>query len=246
MSENTESALPPEGQQPAAEAPAAQVETPAVAAPQTNQFDGIQKRIDELTARYHDSERRASEMLSAKDQQIAQLANALSARLQPQTPDPLEGIHPDDRRKVEAIMTPQLRRIEEMTARLDAVMAQQRFEQATQQVGDDRVATIAKDLMADWRRRGLPGWTPEDAVIHAQGIVTMQEKQNAARPAPGRDTRGRFAESPNAAVLTAQAPSPSATPKKSDELPADIDDMIQRNPAKAAAILEKRLAGKKF
>lgn len=211
---------------------------------QPDAFAGIQKRIDELTARYHDSERRASEALLVKEQQISELVSALSSRQAPE-PDYAAEVDINDRRKVEAIVSPQVKRLEETVRRMEEAMSQQRFHQAAQQYGDDRITSLAQNIQQEWRKRGFngPQWTPEVALVHAAGLLHLEEKQKGSKDT--RDNRGRFA-SPQPPVLTNHAAAPSSAPRQSDALPADIDDLIQSDPVRAAALLEKRLVGKKF
>lgn len=238
-------------------APASEPEAPAVeqqAAPQPPPEpainEGIQKRIDELTARYHRAERDRDRVQAERDAQASQMQElmlAFTRQQQPQTPDPLSEIHPDDKRRVEAIVSPFVKRQEEVLRRLEESHRMQQVERIASQIGDQRVADLAMKLQGEWTKRNLSGWTEQDAVIHAAGLVALQDRERAQ--GTDRDAKGRFSPAPKAQPvepLHAQAaPAAGAGQARSKGLPADIDDLIQSDPNRAAEILEKHLDSKR-
>lgn len=220
--------------------------------PQAQVNEGIQKRIDELTARYYKAERERDRVQGERDAQAAQmqeLVAALARQNQPPTPDPLADVHPDDKRRVEAIVSPFVKRQEEILRKLEEAHRMQQTERIAQRIGDPRVAELSSKLIGEWSRRNLSGWTEQDAVIHAAGLIALQDREQA-KGAADRDAKGRFAQSPRAQpqepLHTQAAPAPGAGQPKQHDLPTNIDDLIQNDPLKAVALLEKRLEGKKF
>ena len=209
----------------------------------SNPESGIQKRINELTARYHESERAAQKLLAEKEAQITELIGAISRGQPQQSPKPsvLDDVSQEDAQRVEAIMAPKLRALEEMMRRTEvAHRRQQAVQYATQYVGDERVSTLAARILDDWHQRGIHDRTEQEAVVQAAGVIAIQDRQEAIK-AKGSRT------SPNTAVLSTQGTTSAQVPRKKDPLEGvNIDELMRRDPAKAAALLEQKLDGVKF
>ena len=212
----------------------------------SNPGDGIQKRIDELTARFHE-ERRAAQ---AKDQQIAELVRALAERssqpAQQQAADPFEGFEPEERQKFAAVLNPLQERLRQYEAYLpkvqamEARLAEMQFKSAASQMGfDEGVQQRAMQLMQTWRNKGYTGWNPEDALTFAAGQLAMEDRQ---RNQTSRDERGRFNGGSQSLVGGHAAPT-SPNPRQPDAVPADLESW---DPAKQAEFWEKRLGNKGF
>lgn len=210
----------------------------AQGAPATQQFEGIQKRIDELTAKFR-GEQEANQHLLAQNQElmrtIAQIAEKNIAATYEAAPQ--VEVDPEDRRKVEAVFTPYMRKLESMVQQLSSQVASSQVASVAQ--GEDpRVVQRAQELMRGWRSAGKQGWEPQDAVIYARGEVATLDATKAAK---ARDERGRFAG--QAPPLQGTGAPPPITQPQTGALPANFDSLdIDRQ----LDLLEKRLEGKTF
>lgn len=209
-----------------------EVQAPAVGGAEPS---GFQKRIDQLTARFHQSETRMAEVMQQKDSQIGELVRAMTEMVGRQNAQPEPEIDADFRRGAEAVVNPHIKRTDSKMAALEAQVQRLLAEQS---FGGEppEVAVAARQLFAGWQRAGIPA-TPDDAVTYIYGQLAKQDRSKAAA---ARDTRGRFAGPP---PLTGQSALPaqqygSATQQP---VPQDIDE---RSPEAQADYWEKRLGGK--
>lgn len=188
------------------DAAAAQVADPAVD-PQSNsqnQSDGIQKRIDELTARFHEEagKRQQAESLvaeliakSAHQQPVQQAApdeaDLALQRLESQYGGETAAVMRAAIEATTAKFTKQLAETQAMFANQQAVAS---IDSELQQRGIQNadVSKRAKELIAGWKQRGLQ-LLPGDAITFALG-------EAALKPQPSRQSDGRFA--PTSPVLS--------------------------------------------
>lgn len=219
------------------ETPEVQATPEAVQPPAPDAFQGIQKRIDELTARYHEVDR-VRQDLALQNQTLMQ---ALTEKLAQQSVQVInqepeysipDNIDPDTLKVIEAVTQKSLKQIEQRQSQFEAFLSQQRAEQVLSSA-DPAIAADAKKLLDAWSAKKLQGWTPEDAVVYAAGQRALAQLK------AGDSQRKAFAavEQP---IATQAAPPPVAsssgasTPKDIDKWPAE----------KQAAYYEKLLDGK--
>ena len=168
-----------------------------VEAPKQDPFAGIQSRIDQLTAKYHESEAR----VQAKDEQINNLVQQLIARQStPAEQDPYAGIEvdPQQRELLDRVLNNKLSKFEQIIQRQDAMLrgmaaaSQVEAAVAGKQVAPEVVAK-AKQLVQAWNQSGLQGWKPEDALIYAAGQLALnggQQPRNAQGQFTGQSVLG--------------------------------------------------------
>jgi hypothetical protein len=195
---------------------------------------GIQKRIDELTAKY----RQAEDALRQRDAQNQELMMALmTQRAAPAAAEPPPEFDPEEKRKLDYVTAPLMQRMEQMQKQFERQMGAVQLQQTTQRVGDPEVAREAQALYQKWQGNpDVKGFNAEDAVIYAAGKKALAAQlaananaalQNFNNGAPPPMFNGR--QPPSAPVEAA--------------VPADIDTWDND---KQAAYWEKQLAGKAF
>lgn len=173
---------------------------------------GVQARIDELTARLRETERAAKE----KDDQMMALLQTMAVQ-QPVIPaaqTPQIDIDPEEQRKLDAILGPKFKALEQQLAGFNQFISQTQFQQAAASVPAD-VQAEANKLYAQWQREGKTGWVPGDAVLVAEAIV-MKRKGSTAQTATQQ--RQEFNQQQQA-VSTQTAPASNVQ----RGIPADID-----------------------
>lgn len=229
--------------EPVAAVPAAE-EAPEVAVSSVPQ--GVQRRIDELTAARREAERKANELQS---QMIAMQAQTLQA-MQRAMPAPAPS--PQDLELQEALaeMDPRQRRVfehmlEQRVAPLQSTLSAFREQTALAEMQAERnkyspeTQQLADRLMQNWKANGNTGWLPKDALVHAAGMVLS----NGGDPrATVQQTKPKNA----AATVLPGASAPSAgigAVPRGDPAYTDMDSP-EYNPSKAAAYFEKKLEGK--
>lgn len=204
----------------APEAPAVQQQTQ-----EASQQSGIQKRIDELTAKYHEAEGRANAMAQAL------AAQAAAGAAQAQAPQPpvdevaqqlqqLEQYSPEVAKAVRAIAdsiaAKSQKQLQQVQFQLESQTVSKEVvrEAAAMGIKDAKVAARAEELAVSWRANGLR-LSPSDALTFALG-------EAARTPAQARASDGRYA--PPDAVITAA--SPTRTPvQKGGPAPANFESL---------------------
>jgi len=202
------------------------------------QHTGFQKRIDELTAKRYEAERQSQALqaqLLEREQMMARMMAAMTQAQQQQQPDPAADLAPEDRRRIEATVSPRMKALEERLAQVTGQLEQQMF--ATQLNQETpAVQQLAKTLLGQWRQQGLQGWTMEDAVIYARGRLVGQDTSTVTQ---ARNERGQFTATAQNVTRTQSAP-PNPTPRVDQGLPANFDKLTAQE---QADVLEKRLEG---
>lgn len=182
-----------------------------------NPNPGVQARIDELTAKYRQTE----SALADKDAQIAALIQAQLQMQQVPQPQQVQApqvqIDPERQAELDAYMTPRMKQLEAMVQRLESAQVAQQFHQY-KQVAPPEVLKRAQELQLTWQRSGKQGWVPEDAFTYAYGEYNLRQGQaNQARTAQQQFNTA----SQN--VNMQSAPAPAQTPNNG--LPANIDSL---------------------
>lgn len=210
-----------QGQQTAAETPETVV--------QDQQPNGVEKRIAELVAAQHEWQRK----FQAQEEQNQQLMSLLlqqqqqGPRAQPQ--DPYAGVEldPDDRKKIEAVISPQLKQLQEMQRQMQFQFELAQVQQAASVYGDPRITELSVRLLQDWRQKGFSGWTPADAVDHAMGLLAKTERAK-------RTGQGAPAEIPPSVVTQQSLPATMRQP--AGRLSSNFDNL---STDQQIALLEK-------
>lgn len=157
--------------------------------------NGVQSRIDELTGTIHEQRRQLEQMGQTMQEVIAQSA-AVAAKQSMTANAPVaqalpEGIDPTlvdylSKSMTQAISEQMTRMEQKFTQAFGSVRQSQEameFQAAAQGV-EPKVIQEAQKLMTDWKRRGLSGWKPEDAILHAEAIMARQARQAQNRNRP--------------------------------------------------------------
>ena len=195
------------------------------------QTEGLQKRIDELTAAKGEAERRLQE---STQQQIALLTSQATQRTT-EVVDPYPDMDPAIKKFVTETVGQVKRAAEQQIAQLRSsheadLMARDARQFATQFTGgDEQISNEAATLAKNLRAKGY-AINAEDAAIFALGIAVKE-----GRYKPGGQTRQQGAP----AVLGAVR-STNLQPQTQAPLPANFDDL---DPDSQLAILNKRGAG---
>ena len=200
-------------------------------------FAGVQKRIDELTARYHDSERTWAQRVEALTAQNTELVQALAGRQEPEAP-PFE-IDPEEQQKLNWMLKQATAPLQQHIALLEAQVSGSQVQQVAAQYGvnDPEVVALANQYVQNWSKQGY----------FQKGIVTVQ---NALDLALGAKYRGEAAKrvSQNQrdaynngapGVMTQGAAPPVVRPPQRKEL---TQEEMEQDPAAAARFYEERLA----
>lgn len=214
-----------------------------VSALSENQSAGIQKRIDELTARIYDEARLravAEERAAATTQTLAevlarQAAPQVSAPALPSLP---EGVDPQFKTYFDSLMhaslSPVLGKYENVLKAQQAEIAQLKLKSGMA-AEPEPVQKRAMELMTAWTKNGNSGWIPEDAVAYAYGELYRQGKL-----APAGYVRQNTTVA--AAPLPA-APPPVTAPRPAAEEP-DFDFQDPNQAVAAEAYYRKKLGRK--
>jgi hypothetical protein len=219
-------------QVPAAEQPNTEV--------QQTQQNGIQKRIDELTAKSYEKDAQILKLTDLLQQQV--MAQAQKAQPQQTPANPFDGVDYSDANSVTTAFQNALRLQEQkFAAQLAQVQVQaaggEVMNEATQRgINDPRITIRAQQLAQSWKQQGLP-FVAGDAITFALG-------EAAAGALPGgpvvRQPNGRFAPA-NSTLTSPNPPPPSAVPQRQKELPPNFDSL---DTDKQIAMLEARLGDK--
>jgi len=203
--------------------------------------EGIQKRFDELTANWRQTEAKLQEREQAFQQLQQHNAELVSlvATLAPKATEPQApavDIDPDEKRKVEAVLSPQLKAMEQRLAALQAQLAESRFQQVAAQE-DPRVVAEAQKLLQVWQRNGYSGWTQEDAIVYARGKLAASDRQTKAQNTSALQSFNQLGQ-----PLVAGSAPPPVMPPAPEELPdptnvplSDLNDYLAK--------LTKRMGG---
>lgn len=161
-----------------------------------NVSNGVQKRIDELTAKIHKRDEQI-EALLAKQNDIAQQAMQAMQRpvhvQMPQAPVVEETLADDATpaqmaayfaKQQSKMMEAMSRRIESAVGNVAARQYQNEAQQALASQ-DPIVRQEAQTVMSYWQREGKQGWEPIDAIRYAKGILIEQGKWSPKTGATG-------------------------------------------------------------
>lgn len=212
----------------------AQVETPITQDESAQQTGGgIQKRIDELTARFH-GEREANQKLQQQLVEQAQRQSELMERLATQNApqqaapvDPLAGFAEQvDPRTLEAMRSAMAATERQLKQQFAAQQAQLELQSSVHQLRYTAAATSglppevaqrAEQLLMAWRQKGWKDPTPDDALDIALG---QYQRGQLAKAAP---VRGYVPT--NLPTVTPGLPPP---PRQTASRPANFDALSAR------------------
>ncbi len=182
---------------------------------------GLQKRFDELTAQKYAAERALAEQQGQFNQLMAAVtAQQLQAQ---QAQQPRIEIDPEEVRRVEAVIGPQLKQMQQMMGQLQETLQMQQLHTSApayvpQQIAQNpEVIARAQTLLRGWRANNVPA-TPQDAMMHASAEFLFKQQGNpqANRQAVQTFNAGGSAPLSNAAPASS-APRQVATQRLPDE-----------------------------
>ncbi len=186
---------------------------------------GVQKRFDEMTAKYH----QLAATTEATQRQNQELMAMLAQRQTPvETAPPVE-VDPALKAQMDAVFAPQLQAFHQQNTMLNQELQRMKFQQLMGGV-QPQIAQRAQEYLNMWQSQGKTGWTPADAIQFATGEAV----RNGTYTAPPTDGRAQFNQVGAPLGYQGMAPVSQAPAAK---LPADFDNWSETN--KAAYWLEK-------
>lgn len=197
-----------------------QGQQPEAETPSNNVSNGVQARIDELTAKFRETER----VVAEKDAQIAALIQAqlsTQSQYQPQ-PNlaPQVEIDPEEAKKYDAYLGPKLKAMEQLVQRLEQAQVQNQFQQFQNQAPPE-VVKRAQELQLAWQRSGKTGWVAQDALTFAYGEYNLKQAQQGN----ARNEQRAFNQASRNVSMQA-APSPVQDQNNTGyKLPQNIDEL---------------------
>ena len=194
----------------------AQEQQPAVSGePEAQKPNGAEARINELYARSKEQERQ----LEAKDLQItAMLQSFANQNNQPVSHEPAPEIDPEERKKIEYLVNPQVKALQAQVEQLLRSQVNSQF-QAVQANLPREVLERAKELQYTWTKEGKQGWVAQDAARYALG--EFYERQGAQGHA--RNDQRDFNSASQNVNFSQAAPPPVA--QRQYQLPKNIDSL---------------------
>lgn len=217
----------------------AQAQTPAQQPAGSDQFAGLQKRIDELTARAHDAERRREAEVNELRLMNQQL---LMSRMEQQVPQPVApavDIDPERRKEIDAVMAPLIAQQQRQYAALVFQTGQAQLAAVTSGQHPE-VARRTQAIWADAVAKGahLNGFTPQQALTWARGElvdVLVADAQKGQQVRQGQQLNAQ----PQALPAVG-----SVAPRQNAQQVAEPD--LDEDPEKASAFYAQRLGEKSF
>ena len=226
-----------EVQQTEAETPG-EVQAGEVQAPVESENNGVQKRINELTKKFRDQER-VSETLRMQNQELMQTLTQTVAQMS-QNVKPVEPafeMDTDEKKKFDYLLSPLQKQLAQLQAQLNVNSAHQEIQGVASEKNPPEVMSMAKTLLEDWRRKGIPG-TAQDAVTYAMGRYVLSKGDEEQVVATQRQSFNKGA----ATVQTGQGGS-SARGVSKDLSDAQVE---QLSPKDQAAYFSSRLGDQEF
>jgi len=208
---------------------------------QSSAPEGFQKRIDELTANFRQAEAKWQEREQAYQQLQQHNAELVSlvATLAPKAQDPqvpAVDIDPEEQRKVKAVISPELKALQQQLAAVQAQLEATEF-QAVAAKEDPRVIAEAEKLKRAWAQQGYTGWKARDAIVYARGLLAEQDRHNRAQNTAALQSFNSLGQ-----PLVAGSAPPPVMPPAPEELPdptnvplSDLNDYLAK--------LTKRMGG---
>lgn len=201
-----------------------------------NPMEGVQKRIDELTAKSYEKDAQLNAMFQANQQLINTLAQRTQEASQAPVPQPsFENVDPETRKFIEYQNEQQRRWMAQQQATMQAQGAQSRLNQLV--LGQDpRVGQRAQAILRETLPNN-PGFTAEMAMTYAYGELAPTLLDEARK---GQST-AQFRAAGQAQTIAGQTPPPSSALPSKGQAPDPEDD-----PAGAAEYYAKQLGDKPF
>lgn len=174
---------------------------------------GVESRINELTAKWRETERQLG-AVAVENKMLKEMVAMQQAVRPPAAPppDPMEGLS-DEQKQLAAVFN---RMLDQRLQPLQAQVQVTQVSRMAQDVGlSPREREAAEALYNNWMHRGIPA-NPEDAVRSVIGTLNFDERLAAQRSAAARAGQGQ----PN--VLTNGNPLPQQ-PQQPQEQPFPDD-----------------------
>lgn len=221
----------------------AQAQTPAPQPAGSDQFAGLQKRIDELTARAHDAERRreaeVNELRQMNQQLLMSVAQGQQTQQYAQSAQPAVDIDPERRKEIDAVMAPLIAQQQRQYAALVFQTGQAQLAAVTSGQHPE-VARRTQAIWADAVAKGahLNGFTPQQALTWARGELVDVLVADAQKGQQVRQGQQLNAQPQGLPVQSAVVPRQNAQQASEPDLDED--------PEKASAYYAQRLGEKSF
>lgn len=185
--------------------------------PADSEQSGVEKRINELTARFRDMEQKFNTAVVENQTLKEVVTMQRQASAPPPGPSPLDqklAALPEDQRGLAAL-------VQEMVASAIAPIAGQvqvsQVAKLAAQTGLSAQETqAAEELYKDFVRRGLPA-TAEDAIVSTVGLLNYKSRKEAAVARTARAGQ-------DSSILGGGNPQPTTQTQELPPVPADIDD----------------------
>lgn len=196
---------------------------------------GVEARIGELTAKLRSMEESYAKSQDQLSSALAMLAEQAVRGQNAQPAQPAVEVAPEDQARINAILQPQLQRLEQMQAQLARRFGMAEFQQAAVRE-DPRVVARANELLAQWQRARLTGWSEKDALVYARGEVLGSDSAKNATAAAARNGFNQ---------MTQTIPGSNGVPvlQSQDAIPADL---AKWSLEKQAEFWEKRAGDREF
>lgn len=202
--------------------------------PAPDAIAGIQQRFDQITAKLYEKDARIEE-LARTNQELMQ---AMLQR-QPAAPtEPAIEIDPEERRRIESLVNPEVaavkRQMQQMQQQMAVQSAQYEGQAAAAQAGYPELGPQVGQFLGNLRARFGSVATAEDAINAVLGAAAAKQRklgQQAQHERQDFNTLGADA----IGYRAPPAPSPAAGAPKRKARPANFDDL---SPGEQIAILE--------
>lgn len=178
---------------------------------------GIEKRINELTAKFHDVEQKFNTAMVENQTLKEVVSMQRQATMAPPAPSPLEqklAALPEDQRGLAAL-------VQELVANAVAPIAgQMQVSQVARMAAETGLTAqetqAAEQLYKDFVKRGLPA-TAEDAIVSTVGLLNYKSRKEAALTRSARAGQ-------DSSMLGGGNPQPQSQQQALPPVPDDIDD----------------------
>lgn len=223
-----------------------QVQEPVQVAPPASEVPaGVQKRLDELTAKFREKERQVEQLMMQQNELLARQALATMPQAVPEEEDDL---NPEDKKRLERYIAKTVKPLEEQLAKVNGFLQQQErasvdreVDQRLSKLNNPALAAKVEELMRNWANHPVYRTaTKKDAYYIALGMLQDEGVENVSK---ARDEAGRFQKNAQQQVVTgspssrsrAAAPAPVAFEKDISEMSPDelvkyIEEADKQNP----------------
>jgi hypothetical protein len=212
---------------------------------QSNPLAGVQKRIDELTAKFHDNDRQWQDKYTQVVEQNRELLRTMAMRSEAMAPaEPEPELDPDDKQRLDYFLKRATAPLQQHITQLEGMMYASQIQQAAAARGitDPAIVQEAAVLVQRWQQAGhlRAGVATLDDALRL--VVGEHALRGGQRSAQGQAQTQQFNSMANP-ITTSNAPPVGGQPAPRKEI--SMDD-IERDPLSALRVLEQRINGQEF